>query len=294
MIYSPEELKRRLVCRDANTNSTNSDYFALAAYKEVLSYVGNRSAKVINILQRKKEKDYGKNIKEIAYYQKTRAVIEKSLKWHCYYIKYIPHDLLTPELVLIAVKFAYLPFRCIPKHMQTSEIASECIRERKRDIKNIPHKFQTQKIVDDLVKQANIYLLVYNVMKYIANRFKTPENALIAIRVHPCNIKYIPRKLITQEIADIVTRDADYIEMLPENMINMVILKELVLMQPWKYKKLPDKITEEAYLYVIREDCSIIRWLPDHVRTQDANRKTCVKCIARPMTCSLREVDDSD
>lgn len=198
----------------------NGDYAMLAILKKfILPYKIdlNRIPKAAMLL---KERIRGKNLSKLAYYQKTQAVIRKRLCHHPRDVKYIPHDLLSPELLHFPIGQGRFRFRNIPKHMRSKELALKCVTNQSELIIQIPHKFQTQEIADIAVANWDSAYRYVLPMRFIANRFKTKENALRAVKGNVFNIEYIPHNLITQEIADIIIRDGKCVQYLPEHFAN--------------------------------------------------------------------------
>lgn len=284
MIYSKKRFLTKIT-QKYRDKSSDFEYLAISAYKsDTRLWIPNefRSDKFESHNNKYKQSI---KLKKLAYYQKTLRAMHRRLLNHSHEIKYVPYDLLTVELVHFVIKQGNLMFSKIPKHMKITEAALECVKRNPYGIKFIPHKFQTQEIVNsaikDLTKRGNGSDTVARssgIMIHVANRFKTSENSLMAIKSCHSDIKFIPSNLITREIADIIVRHGEYIDKLPKRLVNHTLLIETLAIHPWNLKYTPhDLKTTETCSLALRNNCDVLDCIPKGLKIK-IPRTICKRC----------------
>lgn len=187
-----------------------------------------------------------------------------SVKLNNITLEFIPHDMKTLELCLLAIKqndnILYFP-----KELLTQEICMNYIIMNPLMLENIPIEFISYEMCMKAIE------LNGNTLLYVPSKFKTYELCIRAIKENKYEnhvLNFVPNRFKTNEFCNVALK-ADYHNYLylPEHFKN---INNCVEVNPYIILLLPTNIiTYELCMKVVRINGLVLEFIPQEFKTKD-------------------------
>lgn len=185
-------------------------------------------------------------------------------------LKFVPNNIMTHELCIMAIKQNGLSLKFVPNNIMTHELCIMAIKQNCWSLKFVPEHI----ISDDLCFEA--FNKNSKTIEYIPDTLKTYDMCCKFIEQYDefwWVIMYIPSSFLNDQICETaVKRGWKALKYVPVDLITINMCK-MALKQNWKaFKFIPENIlTYDLLHYAIREQNNglVLSLFPEHMKTYE-------------------------
>jgi hypothetical protein len=166
-------------------------------------------------------------------------------------LKFLPTELLTPELYTNMVKHNGLTLDEVPEELMTPELCKLAVSHTGYALRAVPENLRTPELCKIAVLQDGIALYA------VPENLRTPELCKLAVSDDGTALEYVPNELMTPELCKLaVSDDGTALEYVPNELMTPELFKLAVERNPHiaVYHSNSQYVTPEILLFAIKTD----------------------------------------
>ena len=192
-------------------------------------------------------------------------IANKMVKNNSMALRFVPRELITPELCKLAVEQESRALVFVPEQLKTPELCKIAVKENGTALDFVPEEFKTPKLCRIAVEDNS------QALQYVPEQLRTPELCKIAVSKDSWTLQYVPEKLRTPELCKIaVSEDSWTLHYVPKQLKTPELCKIAVSKDGQALRHVPEELkTPELCKIAVSKDGQALLYVPEELKTPE-------------------------